>query len=77
MAAVLEPGRAADPPERRMRIIGYTAADLEYMTGIKKATFDTWRSEGRGPQFMRVEGRKIIYPADRFEAWWREQEAGK
>lgn len=52
---------------------GYTSSDLEAMTAISKSTYDTWRSEGRGPRFIHVEGKKVIYPADLFEQWWEEQ----
>lgn len=62
-------------PNRDLKIIGYTAADLEYMTGISKNTFNTWRYEGRGPKYMQVEGKKIIYPVKEFNEWWDKQKA--
>jgi hypothetical protein len=59
--------------DRDLQIIGYTSGDLQYMTGISKRTFDSWRYEGKGPRYMRVEGKKIIYPVKEFNEWWNKQ----
>lgn len=59
-------------PARSLEIIAYTAADLEYMTGIHKGTFDNWRYAQVGPRWLKVGG-KVLYPADSFREWWRKQ----
>ena len=71
---VLEAARFAKTSKARsLKVVSYTTRDLEYMTGIKRSTFDTWRFEGRGPRFIKVEGWKVVYPAPDFEEWWDKQ----
>ena len=61
-------------PRRVLPVLAYTVKELEQMTGIKRSTFDTWRFEGRGPHFIKVEGWKVVYPASDFDEWWDSQQ---
>lgn len=67
------PSRRKLATARSLEVIAYTAADLEYMTGVHKSTWDTWRSESCGPRWLKVGGGKVLYPADEFRKWWDRQ----
>ncbi len=38
------------------------------ITGLSTATLANWRSEGRGPDWLKA-GRKVWYPVAEFESW--------
>lgn len=66
------PSRWKLAPARSLEVIAYTAADLEYMTGIHKGTWDQWRYERQGPKWLKI-GSKVLYLADGFRRWWSKQ----
>ena len=35
---------------------------------ISEKTLNNWRSQGRGPKFLRIEG-KVLYPIDELKKW--------
>jgi predicted DNA-binding transcriptional regulator AlpA len=46
---------------------------VSQLTGIKVRTLRKWRTEGRGPAAMRVEGRLVRYSLRVVEDWIRDQ----
>ena len=50
-------------------------SDLSALTGIAAATLAGWRSQNRGPTFMKF-GRRVVYHMSDFEAWMEEQKRG-
>ena len=44
------------------------SAKLAEITGLSKHTFDTWRSLGEGPKFMKIGGR-ALYAREDVLAW--------
>ena len=45
-----------------------TPVDVEEMLGVKQQTLAHWRSQGKGPQYIKV-GKVIRYSLDELERW--------
>lgn len=45
-----------------------TPAEVEQEFKIKKGTLANWRSQGRGPSYIKC-GRKVLYSAEKFVEW--------
>jgi len=45
---------------------------LSELLSIKEATLRTWRARGRGPQFIKAEGKKgsVRYPLHAIQEWY-------
>ena len=53
---------------------------LSKLLNIKEATLRTWRARGRGPRFIKAEGKKgsVRYPVEEIQKWYRlSQDRGK
>jgi len=42
---------------------------LEELTGISYATWESWRRQGRGPRWISVSKRKVLYELASVKAW--------
>jgi predicted DNA-binding transcriptional regulator AlpA len=56
---------------RNERLIDVRA--VSELTGIKIRTLKKWRTEGRGPAAMRIEGRLVRYSLRVVQDWIRDQ----
>jgi predicted DNA-binding transcriptional regulator AlpA len=45
-----------------------TAAEVEQLFGISQKTLANWRSQGRGPQYLKI-GHGVRYAAEDLEKW--------
>jgi len=45
-----------------------TSAEVEEMIGVKQQTLAHWRSQGKGPQYIKI-GKVIRYALDELEKW--------
>lgn len=48
-----------------------TPAELEKLIGISRRTLANWRSQKRGPEYLKINNRKVIYPRKAVERWIR------
>ena len=46
----------------------YSEEALAEELGVKPSTLSTWRSEGRGPKYLRI-GKTVIYPVKSVLTW--------
>jgi predicted DNA-binding transcriptional regulator AlpA len=44
--------------------------EVSRKTGLSTHTLNRWRGEGKGPPWIKLEGKLIAYPTDRFRDWW-------
>lgn len=51
-----------------------STTELHARTGVKPRTWERWRLEGKGPQFVRVGDRLVRYRLSAVEAWLRQNE---
>ena len=58
---------AAAPTDTPRRPVVDTMGAAEYL-GLHARTLDNWRSQGRGPRYVRV-GRRIVYRVHDLEAY--------
>lgn len=42
---------------------------LEELTGISYATWESWRRQGRGPRWISISKRKVLYELASVKAW--------
>ena len=59
-------------PSQNERLIDVRV--VSELTGIKVRTLKKWRTEGRGPAAMRVEGRLVRYSVQAVRDWLHEQQ---
>lgn len=55
--------------------LALTSADAAAAIGIDPGTLRNWRSQGRGPAYVRISGNKILYRVADLEAWLDDQAA--
>ena len=48
------------PPASPIHTVVDTMRAAEYL-GLHPRTLDNWRSQGRGPRYIRISGRRIVY----------------
>lgn len=60
----------ADDTTARVRELSTQEVVERYNGRISKRTLDNWRSQGKGPKYVR-RGGKIFYPIDLLEEWDR------
>jgi len=53
----------------------YTPSELAQILNVKVDTLRSWRSQGRGPPFVVLGPRTVIYMRKRFLKWCAENEA--
>lgn len=46
-----------------------SAKQLEELTGIRYSTWNTWRFQGRGPRWISVSRRRVLYDLADVKAW--------
>ena len=49
--------------------LALTSTDAAAAIGIDPGTFRNWRSQGRGPAYVRIGGNKVVYRVADLEAW--------
>src|SRR5579872_6666496 len=63
------------PATESLRSQMLTAEDLAAVIGVTVSTLADWRSQGRGPAYLKF-GRKIFYHVKDTESWIEEQRHG-
>ena len=48
-------------------------AELANLVNVKVAVLCNWRSAGRGPPYVKLSGRRVVYPRKQLERWIQEQ----
>ncbi len=51
-----------------------TPAQLQARTGVHAKTWEAWRRQGKGPRFIRVSARKVLYNVAEVDAWLKGRE---
>ncbi|WP_374656721.1 helix-turn-helix transcriptional regulator [Phenylobacterium sp.] len=62
-------GRAERP--QRLR-----TAQVAQMLGVKLQTVEKWRGQGKGPPFVKLGRKLVLYELPAVEAWLRKHERG-
>ncbi|XPV75553.1 MAG: helix-turn-helix transcriptional regulator [Desulfovibrio sp.] len=65
---IAESFRAAGKLEALKRKFSLTPKEVYLLTGISIGTLKNWRSDGRGPEYVK-EGTKIVYPVKLLLSW--------
>lgn len=52
-----------------------TTRETAELVGFKEQTLKNWRATGRGPAFIRVNGRSVRYRLDAVQAWITAQDS--
>ena len=47
----------------------YTTKEIADMLKLTQQTLKLWRRKGKGPKFVKIEGKMIRYPSIDFEEW--------
>jgi predicted DNA-binding transcriptional regulator AlpA len=47
----------------------YTTREIADILKLKQQTLKLWRRKGKGPKFVKIEGKMIRYPSVYFEEW--------
>lgn len=50
-----------------MEKVAYNETELAKRWGISPKTLQRWRSEGRGPRYLKL-SKRVVYPVDEIEA---------
>src|SRR6185312_10061982 len=53
-----------------------TPEEVRDMTGAKVHTLANWRSQGRGPRWIKPHGRSILYPLEWVQEWLMSTQGG-
>ena len=51
-----------------MEKVAYNEVELAKRWGISPKTLQRWRSEGRGPRYLKL-SKRVVYPVDEIEAY--------
>ena len=46
-----------------------SSKQLAGLTGVSTVTLSRWRSEGRGPPFLRLSASRVAYPLAAYREW--------
>lgn len=49
--------------------LALTSTDAAAAIGIDPGTLRNWRSQGRGPRYVRIGGNKVLYRVADLESW--------
>lgn len=51
----------------------YTVRDVARMLGLKVGTLATWRNQGKGPPYVPLTPRVVLYPRAQYDRWANSQ----
>lgn len=56
---------------KKPKLLTTAEVSQRYEGNLSVRTLNNWRSQGKGPRFLRLEG-KILYPVEELEKWEQE-----
>lgn len=56
---------------KKPKLLTTVEVSQRYEGNLSVRTLNNWRSQGKGPRFLRLEG-KILYPVEELEKWEQE-----